>query len=166
MKILSESSFYRLVEMTIILVSILVIGYMIIGGCGGDGGHKEQPTPPPTGPPPGCEDIDIDPECPAVSLTELCDFWGGYSCDFTEIKPDITEPETISLGIQLTACTSLDCFTLECDEIFSPDTQGLLINLNIMELETVSDIIPVAFSGTADIDGDEFEYVCNPPPIP
>lgn len=166
MKILSESSSYRLVEMTIILVSILVIGFMIIGGCDGEGGREEQRTPFPTGPPPGCEDIDIDPECPAVSLTELCDFWGGYSCDFTEIKPDITEPETISLGIQLTACTSLDCFTLECEEDFFPSTEILIIILDIMELETVLDIIPVAFSGTADIDGDEFDYVCNPPPIP
>lgn len=168
MKNYTESIIDRSAELIILFVSIVVIAFMVTGGCGGDGGQGGQPTftPGPTGPPPGCEDIDIDPECPAVSLTGLCSFWGGYFCDFTEINPEIPEPETIHLGIQLTDCTSLDCFTLECDEIFSPPTQMLLITLDIMELETVSDVIPDAFSGTADIEGGEFDYVCNPPPIP
>ncbi|HET7290511.1 MAG TPA: hypothetical protein VFJ67_08755 [Thermodesulfobacteriota bacterium] len=159
----NESLIKRSVELIILLSSIITIAFMITGGCGG-GGKKAQPRP--TGPPPGCEDIYIDPECPAVSLAGLCRFWGGYFCNFTEINPENPEPETIGLGIQLADCTILDCFTLECEEIFPPVTEMPKVTLYIMGIEIISDIIPAAFSGTADIDGFGFDYVCNPPPIP
>jgi hypothetical protein len=156
-----------------ILIFALLLGSisLYVIGCSDSGNEQIAPTPTrgptPTGPPPGCEDIDIDPDCPAVSLTGLCRFWGGYFCDFTAINPEVPEPEIIHLGIVLTSCRILDCFTLECDEIFYPATTPmLLITLDIIELKTISDIVPVAFSGTADIEGEEFDYACNPPPIP
>ena len=168
MRSFSESIIDRFAGLTILLFSIVIIAFMITGGCGGDGGQKGQPTfNPPTGPPPGCEDIDIDPECPAVSLNELCSFWGGYFCDFTEQNPAIPEPAIISLGIQLTDCITLDCFTLECEEgLEGAIPEMSIITLDIVEIEIISDIVPAAFSGTADIDGEEFDYVCQPPPIP
>ena len=160
----NESLVTRLVASIILISSVITIAFMATGGCGGGGGNGGPPHP--TGPPPGCEDIDIDPECPAVSLNGLCRFWGGYFCDFTEINPENPEPETIDLGIQLADCTVLDCFTLECEERFSSMTDPLNVTLNIMEVGNVGGIIPEAFSGTADIEGLEYDFVCNPPPIP
>lgn len=154
----------RLVVSIILVSSVITIALMATGGCGGGGGNGGPPGP--TGPPPGCEDIDIDPECPAVSLAGLCRFWGGYYCNFTETNPGNPEPETIDLGIQLADCTILDCFTLECEEIFPPVTEIPKVTLYIMGIDIVSDIVPAAFNGTADIDGVAFDFVCNPPPIP
>ena len=166
MKYYGVSLIERCAEFIILFASVTVIAFMITGGCGGGGGHGGQQTPGPTGPPPGCEDIKIDPECPAVSLAGLCRFWGGYHCHFTEINTENPEPETIDLGIQLADCTIPDCFTLECEEIFSPMTEMLNVTLNIMEIGNEGGIIPETFSGTAEIEGVEFDYICNPPPIP
>jgi hypothetical protein len=164
MKNFNVSIINRCTELIILLTSIIAIAFMITGGCG-DGGKGGQPGP--TGPPPGCEDIDIDPECPAMSLTGLCSFWGGYFCNFTETNPENPEPDTFGLGIQLTDCASLDCFTLECEaSLGEPFPEMSTITLDIAEIEIISDIVPAAFNGTADIDGVEFDYVCNPPPIP
>lgn len=155
-------------ELIILITSLVFIAFMITGGCGGDGGQKSQPTftPGPTGPPPGCEDIEIDPDCPAVGLNGLCSFW-GYWCDFTERNPETPEPETISIGVQPSACISVDCFTLECEESFGdPIPEASIITLDIVEIEIISDIIPAEFSGTADIEGVGFDYICHPPPVP
>ena len=165
MKKVTKSIINNHLEITIILFSMLMIAFMIIGGCNEDG-NKSKSTPPPTGPPPGCESIEIDPECPAVSYTELCPFWGSYDCNFSEISQDLNEPENISLVIQLTDCLVLDCFKIECEEMIPPNEYLSIIKLNILELITISDILPEQFKGFADIDGKEFEYVCDPPPIP
>lgn len=101
-----------------------------------------------------------------MSLNGLCRFWGGYHCDFTEINPENPEPERIDLGIQLADCTVLDCFALECEEIFQPMAEVMKVTLFIMEIEIDSGIVPAAFYGTADVDGVMFDYECNPPPIP
>lgn len=153
-------------ELIISITSLVFIAFMITGGCGGDGGNQNPSPPPVTGLPPECGSVDIDPECPAVSLNGLCSFW-GYWCDFTERNPEIPEPETISTGVQPSACISVDCFTLECEESFGdPIPEVSIITLDIVELEIISDIVPAAFSGTADIDGVGFDYICHPPPIP
>ena len=156
-----EPTITRCIELIIIISSMFAILFMITGGCGGDGGQGNPPGP--TGPPPGCEDTYIDPDCPADSISGLCSFW-GYSCDFTEQNPETPEPQTFSIGLNPTRCISQDCFTLECDTNTDESVSELsTITLNISELEKISDIVPYAFIGTSEIDGVQFEYICNPP---
>lgn len=153
-------------ELIILITSLVFIAFMITGGCGGDGGNQNPSPPPVTGPPPECVSVDIDPECPAVSLPEFCSFW-SYPCSFTEQSPEIPEPETISTQIQPSACISVDCFTLECeerlDQIFP---EGSIITLDILDIDTGLFSVPPEFSGTADIEGVGFDYICHSPVSP
>jgi hypothetical protein len=159
----NESVIKRSVELIILLSSIIAIAFMITGGCG-DGGKGGQPGP--TGPPPGCEPIVIDPECPSLSLTELCSFW-GYTCDLTEQNPGNIEPETIPITFQPSSCISMDCFAIECEASFGqPPSEIVTITFDIMEIDTGTLIAPPEFSGTADLDGTVYDFVCPPQPIP
>jgi len=163
MKNLIQSVIDNYLEIMIIIFSILIIALTLMGGCNGDG-NKPRPTPLPTGPPPECVDNVIDPECPAVSFTELCDFW-GYSCNFMEQAPEIPESEIISIGIRPSTCISIDCFTLECEGLGPNIPEMTLLTLNIIDIDN-PDVYPQEFSGIADINGQEFEYVCPPPAVP
>jgi hypothetical protein len=155
MKKISKSIIDNYLETIIILFSMLMIAFMITGGCNGDG-NKPRPTPLPTGFPPECLPFEVDPECPAVSLPELrC---VSYSCIFSELNPDLPEPETFSLGININECVSLDCFNLECEE-FIADNLPEIIVFNIQDI-TNGGSLPPTFSGIADIDGDEFDFYC------
>jgi hypothetical protein len=123
-------------ELIILLSSIITIAFMITDGCGGDGGNQNPPQPPVTGPPPECGSVNIDPECPAVSLPEFCSFW-SYSCDFTEQNPETPAAEIFSIGIRSSACTSVDCFTLECEESFDQTLPVMsIITLDILIIDT------------------------------
>ena len=162
MKKYTESIIDNYLELTIFLFCIVIIAFMITGGCGGDG--KSKPPLLPTGPPPECVDNVIDPECPAASFTELCDFW-GYSCHFMEQAPEIPEAETIKIGIRPSACISIDCFTLECEGLGPNIPEMTFLTLNIIDIDN-PDVYPQEFSGIADINGQEFDYICPPPAVP
>lgn len=159
----NESLIKRSVELIILLSSIITIAFMITGGCGG-GGKSDQPGP--TGPPPGCEPIVIDPECPSLSLTELCSFW-GYMCNLSGQNQGNIEPETIPISFQPSSCISTDCFALECEGSFDqPPSEIVTIAFDIMEIDAGTLISPPAFSGTAEINGDIYDFECPPQPIP
>jgi len=159
----TEFIIHNYLELAIFLFSIVIIAFMITGGCNGDG-HNPRPTPGPTGPPPECVDNIIDPECPAVSFAELCDFW-GYTCNFMELAPEIPEPEIIQIGINPSTCISNDCFTIECEGLGPNIPEMTIIILDILDIDN-PDVYPQEFSGIADINVQEYEYVCPPPPVP
>jgi hypothetical protein len=158
MKKYAEFIIDNYLEIMIILLSVLIIAFMLIGGCGGDS-NKPKQTPPPTGFPPECLPFEVDPECPAVSLPELrC---VSYTCVFSELNPDSPEPETFSLGININECVSLDCFNLECEEIIADNVPEIIV-FDIQDI-TSGGSLPPAFSGIADIDGVQFDYFCITP---
>jgi hypothetical protein len=134
----------------------LISLYVIRCGDGGNGQLAPTPTPfpNPTGPPPECVPVVIDPECPAESLTGLCSFW-VYHCELSEQNTEIPQLDIIS--IRPSDCVALDCFTLQCER----DTQ--VIALNIMEISSAVASYPPTFSGTALINGDEFGLRCVAP---
>ena len=158
MKNLIQSVFDNYLEIIIIIFSILIIAFMITGGCGGDG-NKPKPTPGPTGFPPECLPFEVDPECPAVSLPELrC---VSYSCWLTESNPDLTEPETFGINVNVNECVSLDCFNLECEEIIADNVPEIIV-FNIQDIDGGGSL-PPTFSGIADIDGVEYDFLCATP---
>jgi hypothetical protein len=146
---------------SILILALLLWSLLYVIGCGDGGNGQVAPTPTPvplpTGPPPGCEGFVIDSECPAESLTELCSFW-GYYCQLFEQNTEMPQPENFS--IRPSDCVALDCFTLQCEE----DTR--VISMNIIEIETGVRTYPPPFSGTASINGDEFDFECPAPPVP
>jgi hypothetical protein len=68
------------------------------------------------------------------------------------------QPETIF--IRPSDCVALDCFTVQCGK----DTR--VISMNIIEIETGLYTYPPPFSGTASINGDEFDFERHAPPVP
>ena len=79
--------------------------------------------------------------------------------------PEIPESEIISIGIRPSTCISIDCFTLECEGLGPNPPEMTLLTLNIIDIDN-PDVYPQEFSGIADINGQEFEYVCPPPAVP
>ena len=158
MKRYRESIIDNYLEIIIILFSMLMIAFMITGGCNGDG-HNPRPTSGPTGFPPECLPFEVDPECPAVSLPELrC---VSYRCEFAELNPNSPEPETFSFSVNTRECVSLDCFNLECEEIIADNVPEIIV-FNIQDI-TNGGSLPPYFSGIADIDGVEFDFYCVTP---
>ena len=171
----AEDSFVRRASTIIVIISsVVIISLMLTGGCDGTATSIQIPTPTPTlapstGFPPACDGtFDVSLSCPAASLaSSVCQ---PYWCDVID---DSTEPGAIVEEIAVVfgdACTDVDCFTLECQDIHSRITETSIGQATII-IETVNDI-PVGenvegeeFSGLPDgrilIDGENFLLDCN-----
>ncbi|MAT39335.1 MAG: hypothetical protein CL946_07000 [Ectothiorhodospiraceae bacterium] len=170
----AEDSFVRRTSAVIVIISSLVtISLMLTGGCDGSATSIQIPTPTPTfapstGFPPECDGtFNVSLSCPATSLAgSVCQ---PYWCDIID---DSIEPGAIVDEIAVVfggACTDIDCFTLECQDIHSRITETSIGQATVI-IETVNDI-PVGedegeeFSGLPDgrilIDGENFLLDCN-----
>ena len=165
MKNTGDAFINRTSSLIVLISSIVMIAFMVTGGCEGDGGG----TPPSaTGFPPECNGtFDVDLSCPASSLSGSTCL--PYVCDIvddTGNSPEIVDTTTIIFG---KSCTQADCFTLECQDIFN----GPVIDADAatIVIESVSgtpvggDVGGKVFQGTPDgriiIDGEEFALDCN-----
>lgn len=154
----------RASSLIVLISSIVMIAFMVTGGCN----SNNNGTPAPTGFPPECDGtFDVDLSCPATSLAGSTCL--SYLCDIidnSEEPPLIIDNITVVFGDH---CTDTDCFTLECQDIFN----GSVIDADTATfiIETVDgtpvgeDVEGNVFQGTPDgviiIDGEEFALDCN-----
>ncbi|MEQ9619769.1 MAG: hypothetical protein RIG61_11440 [Deltaproteobacteria bacterium] len=163
----------RVAEIIILISSLVIIAFMITGGCEGSGGASPTPQPATTGFPPECDGtFDIDLSCPATSLAgSVC---LPYICDIiddsTEI-PEIVDNITIVFGKK---CTDTDCFRLECEDL--KNESGTVAEEASIVIESVNDT-PVGEDvegqesfgfpkGAIFIGGEEFFLDCNSAVVP
>ena len=105
----------RSVELIVLISSVVMIAFMITGGCGGNGSNS---PPVVTGFPPECAGtFDVDLSCPAESLAGSTCL--PYTCDITDNSTD--PPEVInSFHIVFGRnCVDTDCFTLVCQDLMN-----------------------------------------------
>lgn len=157
------------VELIILVSTVVVIAFMVTGGCGNENGSP-TPTasPPTTGFPPECNGtFDVSLSCPAESLAgSVC---LPYYCDILDssgAELEVFDTFSIVFGRN---CTETDCFTLECSDL-SIDFEDVIANEATFIIESIDDI-PVGEDvegvqtsgrpkGSIIIDGEEFEFTC------
>jgi hypothetical protein len=169
-KQIGDAIITRSVELIIFTSSIVMIAFMISGGCGGNGGGE---PPVRTGFPPECNGtFVIDLSCPASSLAgSVC---LPYICDVIDdsgIMPEIVDTLTIVFG---SSCTDTDCFTLECLDLTGQS--GVFAEEASINIESVDDMPvgpdvegEVGFGfpkGTLFRGEDEFLLDCNSAVVP
>ena len=160
----------RASSLIVLISSIVMIAFMVTGGCesGGHGGPSLTPHPTPGGAtdfPPECiNTFNVDLSCPATSLAGstclpyLCDI-----IDNSEEPPLIIDNLTVVFGDH---CTDTDCFTLECQDISVIDANTATIIIDSVSGTPVGeDVEGNVFQGTPDgviiIGGEEFALDCN-----
>ena len=155
----------RASSLIVLISSIVMIAFMVTGGCDGSGNGDNSPPPGATGFPPECDGtFDVDLSCPATSLAGstclpyLCDI-----VDDSEEPPAIIDNLTVVFGDN---CTDTDCFTLECQDISVIDADAATIIIDSVSGTPVGeDVEGNVFQGTPDgriiIGNEEFALDCN-----
>ncbi len=160
----------RSAELIILISSVVMIAFMITGGCGGNGSNTPPPT---TGFPPECGSPNIDLSCPAGSFLDFDCY--SYDCD---ILDNSTEPPGDVDSFQIIfvrSCSETDCFTLDCHDLMQGSrtvaeeaaiTIGEVNGMPVGEDVEGDTGFVSSIKGSIEIDGQEFGLDCASGPVP
>jgi hypothetical protein len=122
-------------ELIVLISSVVMIAFMITGGCGGNGSNPRRRRPQDS--PPECNGtFGVDLSCPAESLAGSTCL--PHGCEVVDNSGSIPEPvDTIQI-IFGSSCTDTDYFTLECRNLRGQS--GIFAEEASISIDSVNDI--------------------------